>query len=217
MRARRTRDLGSAVYEFELQRDIPCKLPKNTSHKPLIIITLKDSTTIVTACHSEQGRPASLEESGWAGEPGRSLFFPSVTETSGVAMLGMTTVEERRSYVTLDDPTQRELATAGPALLLQRYPPPVLIDEVQYAPQLLSHIKMEADRDPKPGRFSLTGSKHSLAMREVTESIAETFVISDLRAPRKARPSGRRLRGGFARTGAVAAGRGIWAVPVWLV
>ena len=51
----------------------------------------------------------------------------------------------------------------------------------------------------------------------IDEHIAETFVISDLRAPRKARPSGRRLRGGFARTGAVAAGRGIWAVPVWLV
>jgi len=85
-----------------------------------------------------------------------------------------------RGYVTLDDPTRRELATADPALFLQRFPPPVLIDEVQYAPQLLPHIKMEVDRNPTPGRFWLTGSQHFLAMRDVTESLAGRVAILNL-------------------------------------
>lgn len=85
-----------------------------------------------------------------------------------------------RTYVTLDDPTRRELAVADPALFLQRFPPPVLIDEIQYAPSLLPHIKMEVDRDPTPGRFWLTGSQHFLAMRDITESLAGRVAILNL-------------------------------------
>ncbi len=104
---------------------------------------------------------------------------------TGPRQVGKTTLlrhlcENNRSYVTLDDPTRRELATADPALFLQRFPPPVLIDEVQYAPQLLPHIKMEVDRDPTPGRFWLTGSQHFLAMRDVTESLAGRVAIVNL-------------------------------------
>ena len=47
-----------------LRRSAP-SLPKNKSHKSLIIITLKNPTTTGPGCHSEQGRPTSLEESGW--------------------------------------------------------------------------------------------------------------------------------------------------------
>lgn len=85
-----------------------------------------------------------------------------------------------RSYVTLDDPTLRELAVADPALLLQRFPPSVLIDEVQYAPQLLPYIKMDVDRIKTPGRYWLTGSQHFLAMRDVTESLAGRVAILNL-------------------------------------
>lgn len=54
-----------------------------------------------------------------------------------------------RKYVTLDDPDARCLAKRDPALLLQRYSPPVLIDEIQYATELLPYIKMSVDRSGK--------------------------------------------------------------------
>ena len=50
--------------------------------------------------------------------------------------------DEPRRYVTLDDPLVLELAKEDPALFMQRFPSPVLIDEIQYAPELLPHIKM---------------------------------------------------------------------------
>ena len=54
--------------------------------------------------------------------------------------------QAERTYVTLDDPLVLSLAKTDPALFMQRFPPPVLIDEIQYAPELLPYIKMAADR-----------------------------------------------------------------------
>ncbi len=65
-----------------------------------------------------------------------------------------------------------ELARRDPALFLQRFPGPVLIDEVQYAPELLPYIKMAVDEDRRPGRFWLTGSRPFHLVREVSESLA---------------------------------------------
>jgi predicted AAA+ superfamily ATPase len=55
-----------------------------------------------------------------------------------------------RSYVSLDDLSVRELARRDPRLLLQRFPPPVLIDKIQYAPELLPRIKQVIDAPPGP-------------------------------------------------------------------
>lgn len=85
-----------------------------------------------------------------------------------------------RHYVTLDDPALRMLAREDPALFLQRFPPPVLIDEVQYAPELLPHVKMHVDERGKPGDFWLTGSQHFQAMQGITESLAGRVAILDL-------------------------------------
>jgi len=95
----------------------------------------------------------------------------------GARQVGKTTLlrhlsEKGRSYVTLDDPLVLSLAKDDPALFLQRYAPPVLIDEIQYAPELLPYIKMEVDRDRQPGRFWLTGSQQFHLMRGVSESLA---------------------------------------------
>jgi hypothetical protein len=79
---------------------------------------------------------------------------------------------KERRYVTLDDPRLRELAREDPALLFQRFPPPVLVDEIQYAPQLLPFIKMEVDRSGLPGQFWLTGSRQFQLMKGVSESLA---------------------------------------------
>jgi predicted AAA+ superfamily ATPase len=85
-----------------------------------------------------------------------------------------------RRYVTLDDLEARELARRDPALFLQTWAPPVLIDEVQYAPQLFPAIKLHVDRHRRNGDFWLTGSQKFHLMQGVTESLAGRVAILDL-------------------------------------
>lgn len=77
-----------------------------------------------------------------------------------------------RKYVTLDDLTERDMAKNDPALFLQLHKPPVLIDEVQYAPELFTYIKIHIDAHHNPGDFWLTGSQIFRLMRGVQESLA---------------------------------------------
>ena len=77
-----------------------------------------------------------------------------------------------RKYVTLDDLTERDMAKNDPALFLQLHKPPVLIDEVQYAPELFTYIKIHIDAHHNPGDFWLTGSQVFRLMRGVQESLA---------------------------------------------
>ena len=105
-----------------------------------------------------------------------SKRFPVVLVT-GARQVGKTTLlkflgGEKRSYVTLDDPLTLNLARRDPALFMQRFPAPVLIDEIQYAPELLPYIKMAVDNDRSPGQFWLTGSQQFHVMRNVSESLA---------------------------------------------
>ncbi len=77
-----------------------------------------------------------------------------------------------RTYVTLDDPNARALAAEDPGLFLGRFEPPLLIDEIQYAPGLLPYLKMAVDSQTKTGQFWLTGSQQFLAMKGISESLA---------------------------------------------
>ncbi len=88
--------------------------------------------------------------------------------------------DAERRYVTLDDMNLRALARSDPPLFLQQFPPPVLIDEVQYAPELFPAIKMKADRDSVPGAFWLTGSQSFSLMKGVSESLAGRVAILNL-------------------------------------
>ena len=85
-----------------------------------------------------------------------------------------------RTYITLDDPQIRLLAKDDPALFLQRFQPPVLIDEIQYAPQLLPYIKIAVDSSLHPGMFWLTGSQQFHLMNGVSESLAGRVGIVNL-------------------------------------
>ena len=110
--------------------------------------------------------------------------FPVLLVT-GARQVGKTTFaqnlrDKARAYVTLDDPTLRNLAKEDPALFLQRFRPPVLIDEFQYAPELLPYIKMAVDHSRKPGLFWLTGSQQFLVMKGVSESLAGRAGIVNL-------------------------------------
>ena len=77
-----------------------------------------------------------------------------------------------RRYVSLDDLTDRALAKQDPAMFLQLHPAPVMIDEVQYAPELFSQIKREVDEHRSPGSFWLTGSQPFRLMKLAGESLA---------------------------------------------
>lgn len=77
-----------------------------------------------------------------------------------------------REYVTLDDLSTRDMAKNDPALFLQLHQPPVLIDEVQYAPELFTYIKIHIDKHHNPGDFWMTGSQIFRLMRGVQESLA---------------------------------------------
>ena len=77
-----------------------------------------------------------------------------------------------REYISLDDLTARDMAKIDPALFLQLHKPPVLIDEVQYAPELFTYVKIHIDEHHNPGDFWMTGSQIFRLMRGVQESLA---------------------------------------------
>lgn len=102
--------------------------------------------------------------------------FPVLLVT-GPRQVGKSTLleslaEEGRKIVSLDNPTIRALAKTDPELFLQRYSPPVMIDEVQYAPELFPYIKTIVDKRKKNGDFWLTGSQMFRMMQNVTETLS---------------------------------------------
>jgi predicted AAA+ superfamily ATPase len=105
---------------------------------------------------------------------------------TGQRQVGKTTLLEKlargkRRYVSLDNPKFRALAQNDPELFMQENLPPVLIDEVQYAPELFPYIKMYVDTHKgQKGAFWLTGSQKFSLMKEIQESLAGRIVILDL-------------------------------------
>lgn len=109
--------------------------------------------------------------------------FPVVLIT-GPRQVGKTTVfrccEDNRNYVSLDILENRKLARENPALFLQRFATPLLIDEIQYAPELLPYIKALADEKKQKGMFWITGSQQFHLMKGVSESLAGRVGILNL-------------------------------------
>lgn len=85
-----------------------------------------------------------------------------------------------RTYVTLDNTAIRQSAKTDPALFLQRYRPPVLIDEIQKAPELLPYIKELVDRTDETGTVWLTGSQPFHLMQETSETLAGRVGIVEM-------------------------------------
>lgn len=113
-----------------------------------------------------------------------SQTFPVVLLT-GPRQVGKTTLlencaEPERNYVSLDDYDQRILAQNDPALFLQHHKPPLIIDEIQYAPELFQAIKISVDQTKTNGRYWLTGSQKFQLMQNITESLAGRVAIIDL-------------------------------------
>ncbi len=86
----------------------------------------------------------------------------------------------RHRYVSLDEFEIRTSAKNDPGLFLQQYPPPLIIDEVQYAPRLFSYLKAVVDRGGRAGYYWLTGSQQFRMMKNVSESLAGRIGIVKL-------------------------------------
>ncbi|MGA2067429.1 MAG: ATP-binding protein [Thermoguttaceae bacterium] len=105
------------------------------------------------------------------------MWTRPVVVLTGARQTGKTALVRRLfpeyAYVSLDLPSEAEQAEREPARFLQRHPPPLVVDEVQYAPKLLRHLKRAVDaRRATPGQFLLTGSQPFEVMAGVTESLA---------------------------------------------
>jgi len=121
-------------------------------------------------------------------------YFPVMLLT-GARQTGKTTLMKLlfpdMHYVSLDLPSLAEKAEQSPEAFLHEFPPPVIIDEVQYAPGLFRHIKEKVDlKRSEMGQFFLTGSQKFALMKGVGDSLAgrlallelETLSVSEIRA-----------------------------------
>ncbi len=113
-----------------------------------------------------------------------AAHFPAVVLT-GARQAGKTSLLRRHfgghSYVSLDIPSIAAMAEREPSDFLGRYPVPVVIDEVQYAPGLFRHLKSIIDRARHDmGRYIITGSQRFPLMKEVSESLAGRCAVLEL-------------------------------------
>jgi predicted AAA+ superfamily ATPase len=104
---------------------------------------------------------------------------------NGPRQIGKTTLlkhiaEPNRKYVSLDNKADLLFAKTDPKGFLETYAAPVIIDEIQYATELFSYIKMLVDESDKRGRFWMTGSQQYNMMENVTESLAGRVIIIDM-------------------------------------
>lgn len=113
--------------------------------------------------------------------------YPAILIT-GPRQVGKTTMLQKlielegrnRNYVSLDDLNERSLAKSDPTMFFQIHKPPVFIDEVQYAPELFTYIKIYVDKNQRPGDFWLTGSQLFKLMGGVQESLAGRVALLHL-------------------------------------
>lgn len=112
-------------------------------------------------------------------------FFKAVLVT-GARQVGKTTMlkhlakEQNRTYVSMDHTMARTLAKSDPVLFFQTYKPPIIIDEIQKAPELFEQIKIICDESEERGLFWLTGSQQYQMMKNIRETLAGRIGILEL-------------------------------------
>lgn len=107
--------------------------------------------------------------------------FPALVVT-GPRQSGKTTLfkmlfSKTHAFVSLENPDIRVRAKEDPVAFLNQYKAPLIIDEIQYVPELLSYIKTKIDEDRKPGQWLFTGSQNFTLMHNITQSLAGRAAI----------------------------------------
>lgn len=110
--------------------------------------------------------------------------FPVVV-VSGARQVGKTTLLRHvfpdYDYVVFDASIDHENARREPELFLKNHPPPVILDEIQYAPEVVAAIKRRIDLSPeKSGQYLLTGSQQWQVLNHLAESLAGRAAFLDL-------------------------------------
>jgi len=99
---------------------------------------------------------------------------------TGKSTLLAQTLGQEMETVVFDPVLDVENARQDPELFLNNRPSPVILDEIQYAPELVAAIKRRVDRDRRPGRYMLTGSQQWGVLRSISESLAGRAAFLDL-------------------------------------
>lgn len=107
----------------------------------------------------------------------KAILVTGARQVGKTTMLKHLAKDEGRVYVNMDDSRNRELARTDPRLFFQIYQPPVLIDEVQKAPELFECIKQLCDESEETGLFWLTGSESRKLLKEAGDSLAGRICI----------------------------------------
>lgn len=110
--------------------------------------------------------------------------FPAVV-VAGARQVGKSTLlqhlfAQRAQIVVLDPVVDVRGARAEPDLFLDQHPPPLVLDEIQYAPELVPALKRRIDRDRRPGQYILTVSQQWEVLRSLSESLAGRVAFLDL-------------------------------------
>ncbi len=105
------------------------------------------------------------------------VFLDGPRQVGKTTLLKKLAENDNRAYISLDDLEIRRIANDTPQLFLQIYKPPILIDEVQYAPNLFPYIKMYVDQYHEMGGIWLTSSQQFRFLRGITESLAGRIAI----------------------------------------
>lgn len=110
--------------------------------------------------------------------------FPAIVVTgprqSGKTTLLKALTQRTHRFVSLEDPDVRIRAKEDPRRFFELHRPPLVIDEIQYVPELLSYIKTQIDEDRSPGQWMLTGSQNFVLMQGVSQSLAGRAAILSL-------------------------------------
>ncbi|MBQ2118142.1 MAG: ATP-binding protein, partial [Clostridia bacterium] len=107
----------------------------------------------------------------------KAVMVVGARQVGKSTMLKHLAKDQNRTYVTMDDTQLRTFARSEPRLFLQTYRPPILIDEVQKAPELFEEIKIICDESDERGRFWLTGSQSKKLVKKAGDSLAGRLCI----------------------------------------
>ena len=107
----------------------------------------------------------------------KAVMVVGARQVGKSTMLKHLAEDQNRAYVTMDDTQLRAFAQTDPKLFLQTYRPPILIDEVQKAPELFEEIKIICDESDERGQFWLTGSQSKKLVKKAGDSLAGRLCI----------------------------------------